>query len=124
MMANRGFDTITSVDMQESERERAGQYLKRAYTTLFSGILPFVTKQLSRLVALGSPNDGLYRNCLAAINSAAAVLQDPLFRRIVEEDPRHSCCSPRHASILMSLQATARGLRRSGSLAACSLLPA
>ncbi|MBS1127899.1 MAG: hypothetical protein H6Q96_279 [Nitrospirae bacterium] len=89
MMANRGFDTLGGDELQESERERAGQYIRRAYTSLFSGIFPFVMEQLSGLVALGSPNAGLYRNCLAAINGAAAVLQDPLFRHIVDEDPRH-----------------------------------
>jgi len=89
MMANRGFDTLGGDDLQESERDRAGKYVDRAYTTLFSGILPFVTEQLSVLAALDSPNNILYRNCLAAITGASEVLQDPLFRRIVGEDPRN-----------------------------------
>jgi uncharacterized protein (TIGR04552 family) len=89
MMANRGFDTLGADDLQESERERAGQYISRAYTTLISGLLPFVTKQLTGLAALGSPNAVLYRNCLAAVNDAAAVLQEPQFRRLVDDDPRH-----------------------------------
>jgi uncharacterized protein (TIGR04552 family) len=89
MMANRGFDTLGTDDLQESERERAGQYIRRAYTTLFKGIFPFVTAQLSGLAAFGSPNAGLYRNCLDAMNGAAAVLQDPAFRGIIDEEPRH-----------------------------------
>jgi uncharacterized protein (TIGR04552 family) len=89
MMANRGFDTLGADDLQESERVRAGQYISRAYTTLISGLLPFVTKQLTGLAALGSPNAVLYRNCLAAVNGAAAVLQETRFRRLVDDDPRH-----------------------------------
>jgi uncharacterized protein (TIGR04552 family) len=89
MMANRGFDTLGGDKLQESERERAGQYIRRAYTSLFSGIFPFVMEQLSGLVALGSPNTGLYRSCRDALKGAAAVLEDPLFRHIVDEDPRH-----------------------------------
>ncbi|NTW57743.1 MAG: hypothetical protein HGA43_01060 [Nitrospirae bacterium] len=89
MMANRGFDTLVADELQESELARAGQYIRRAYTSLFNGIFPFVTEQLSGLAALRSPNAGLYRNCRAAINGAAAVLEDPFFRRIIDEDPRH-----------------------------------
>jgi uncharacterized protein (TIGR04552 family) len=89
MMANRGFDTLGTDELQESERKRAGQYIRRAYTSLFNGLFPFVTKQLNGLAALSSPNVGLYNNCLNAVNSAAMVLQDPLFHRIVDEDPRH-----------------------------------
>jgi uncharacterized protein (TIGR04552 family) len=89
MMANRGFDTIGDDDLQESERARAGTYIKRAYASLFNGIFPFVTDQLTALAALGSPNAGRYRNCLVALEGAAAVLREPSFRRIVDEDPRN-----------------------------------
>jgi len=89
MMANRGFDTLGGDELGESERERASHYIRRAYATIFAGLFPFVMKQLEGLAALQSSNAGLYRTCLRALTEAQAVLQDPAFRRIVDEDPRH-----------------------------------
>ena len=89
MMANRGFDTLASDELQESERERAAYYIKRAYSYFFDGLFSFATKQLEGLISLQSPNAGLYRTCLKALNATASVLQDQQFRRLVDEDPRH-----------------------------------
>ena len=60
-----------------------------AYVTIFDGFFPFVTEQLIELIALGSSNDGLYRDCLDSLSAARKVLHDPSFRRVVDEDPRH-----------------------------------
>jgi len=89
MMANRGFDTIGSDDLRESERERAAHYIKRAYDYFFRELFPFITKQLEGLISLKSPNEDCYHKCLRAVKEAASVLQDPSFRKIVDEDPRH-----------------------------------
>jgi uncharacterized protein (TIGR04562 family) len=88
MMANRGFDTLND-DLPRSERERARQYVTRAFAYLFEGLFPFMTKQLEGLAALRSSNERLYRGCLQAMNEAAATLKDPQLRRIVKDDPRH-----------------------------------
>src|SRR5512147_2086060 len=85
MMANRGFDTQVGGELSKSERERATQYLKRAYAYIFGGLFPFVTRQLERLASLRSPNAGLYRNCLRAVGEAESVLRNPDFRRVVDE---------------------------------------
>ena len=50
MMANRGFDTLGSDKLQESERARAAHYIMRAYAYFFDGLFPFATKQLEELV--------------------------------------------------------------------------
>jgi len=89
MMANRGFDTQGSDELSESERERAAHYIGRAYSYLFNGLFPFVTKQLERLAALRSPNEALYQGCLRGIDAASSVLQDRSFRHVVAEDPRN-----------------------------------
>jgi uncharacterized protein (TIGR04562 family) len=89
MMANRGFDTLDSDELPESERERAGRYIERAYGYFFDDLFPFAAKQLTTLVRLESPNADLYTDCLGAINRTASVLNDPEFQRLVDEDPRH-----------------------------------
>ncbi len=89
MMANRGFDTLGSDELREGERERAVQYIKRAYDYFFCELFPFVTNQLEGLIALKSPNADRYRKCLIAVQETASLLQDHSFRDIVDEDPRH-----------------------------------
>jgi uncharacterized protein (TIGR04552 family) len=88
MMANRGFDTPGG-ELPPSERERAGHYIGRAYAILFSGMVPFVEKQLEALLSLHSLNAGVYRSCLDALNASSSVLQDEAFLRVVDDDPRH-----------------------------------
>jgi uncharacterized protein (TIGR04552 family) len=125
MMANRGFDTLGSDELRESERERAALYIKRAYAYFFDGLFPFVTKQLEELAALRSPNAGCYRNCLRAIGESASVLQDPQFRRIVGEDPRHLfllASSRKYPRVFSGYQGRSLEVPATWQEAACSLL--
>ena len=89
MMANRGFDTLDSVELSRSERERAAQYIRRAYDYYFKGLFPFVSHQLDGLSSLRSPNEKLYRACLSVIAGVAAILKDDSFKGLVDDDPRH-----------------------------------
>src|SRR5574341_1447754 len=89
MMANRGFDTLGSAELRRSERERAAQYIRRAYDYFFKALFPFVSRQLDRLSSLRSPNEPLYQACLTATAGAAAVLKDHSFKGLVDDDPRH-----------------------------------
>ena len=59
MMANRGFDTLGSDKLRPSERERASQYIRRAYDYSLKALFPFVTPQLDRLSSLHSPNEAI-----------------------------------------------------------------
>jgi uncharacterized protein (TIGR04562 family) len=88
MMGNRGFDTLDGA-LQESERERAQQYIEQVHNYFFKWMFPFLKYQLERLSSLRSSNAGLYQNCLQAISEVESVLKSAEFRRIVEEDPRH-----------------------------------
>ena len=63
MMANRGFDTLGSTELQKSERKRALQYSRRAYDYFFKDLFPFVSHQLDGLSSLRSPNETFYRTC-------------------------------------------------------------
>jgi uncharacterized protein (TIGR04562 family) len=125
MMANRGFDTLGSDELEESERDRAARYIRRAYVTIFDGFFPFVTKQLEGLAALRSPNEGLYRNSLSALTDAQAVLQDPPFRRIVEEDPRNLfllASSRKYPGVFSGYQGKSLDVPEAWQQAACCLL--
>ena len=46
MMNNRGFDMIGNGELQESERERAKNYVNRTYKYFFNLMFPFVKAQL------------------------------------------------------------------------------
>ena len=89
MMANRGFDTLGSDLLRTSERERAADYIRRAFDYCFNELFPFVSGQLAGLAALRSPNEGLYRSCLASIDALSQILGDRSFRALLFEDPRH-----------------------------------
>jgi uncharacterized protein (TIGR04562 family) len=125
MMVNRGFDALDNDELGASERERAGRYIQHAYATLFGGLLPFVMKQLEGLAALRSSNEGLYRNCLSALIAAQAVLQDPAFRRVVDEDPRHLfllASSRKYPRIFSGYQGRSLDVPAAWQQAACCLL--
>jgi uncharacterized protein (TIGR04552 family) len=125
MMANRGFDTLGGDELQESERERAGRYIEHAYTYIFDWLFPFVTKQLEGLAALRSPNAGLYQKCLRAAGEAASVLQNPDFRRIVGEDPRHLfllASSRKYPRVFYGYRGSSLDIPAAWQQAACSLL--
>ena len=89
MLANRGFDTLGSDTLRSSERERAVDYIRRAFDYCFNELFPFVTRQLEGLAALRSPSNGLYRACLDSINGVSQILNDRHFRALLFEDPRH-----------------------------------
>jgi len=89
MMANRGFDTMESTELRESECKRAVQYIRHAYAYFFKELFPFVSDQLDGLASMRSPNEALYRTCREAINDVATILTDGAFQRLVNEDPRH-----------------------------------
>ena len=89
MMANRGFDTLGSDTLRSSERERASRYIRRAYDYCFKALFPFVNRQLEGLASLRSPGESLYRTCLAGIDAVSAILDDPFFLALLDEDPRH-----------------------------------
>ena len=125
MMVNRGFDALGGDDLTMSERERAARYIRRAYVTIFDGFISFVTKQLIELIALSSSNAGLYRNCLNALTAARAVLQDPSFRRVVDEDPRHLfllASSRKYPHVFSGYQGTSLDIPAAWQQAACCLL--
>jgi uncharacterized protein (TIGR04562 family) len=89
MMANRGFDTLGSDTLRISERERAAQYIRRAFGYCFKALFPFVGRQLEQLASLHSPNEGFYRSCLDAIGAVSEILKDPSFQALLYDDPRH-----------------------------------
>ena len=125
MMVNRGFDALGGGELAASECERAARYIRRAYVTVFGGFFPFVTKQLIGLAALGSSNDGLYRDCLNALSAARAVLQDPSFRRVVDEDPRHLfllASSRKYPHVFSGYQGLSLDVPAAWQQAACCLL--
>jgi len=125
MLANRGFDTLGSSDLRKSERERAVQYLERAYNYYFKGVLPLVSSQLRRLASLHSPNEPQYRTCLAAIDEIAAVLLDQSFKALVEEDPRHLlllASSGKYPFVFSGYRKQGLAVPRAWQQAACCLL--
>ena len=84
-----------------------------------------MTKQLIRLIALRSSNEGLYRNCLNALIAARAVLQDPSFRRVVDEDPRHLfllASSRKYPRVFSGYQGISLDVPAAWQQAACCLL--
>ncbi len=89
MMGNRGFDISSNGELQNSEINRAHNYVERAYDYALEWMFPFVKKQLEALAALHTPNAALYGRCLKAIGRVGSILQDSGFRTIVDEDPRH-----------------------------------
>jgi uncharacterized protein (TIGR04552 family) len=125
MMANRGFDTLGSIELREGERARAAQYVRRAGDAIFTGLFPFVTRQLGGLSALRSPNEALYRSALAAVARTAAILKDRAFEAMVDEDPRHLlllASSRRYPFVFSGYRQQAFAVPESWQQAACGVL--
>ncbi len=125
MMVNRGFDALDGDELAMSERERGSHYIRRAYVTIFDGFFSFATKQLIELTRLRSSNAILYRDCLNALIGARAVLQDPNFRRVVDEDPRHLfllASSRKYPHVFSGYQGTSLDVPAAWQQAACCLL--
>lgn len=89
MLANRGFDVMGSDTLRSSERERAAEYIRRAFDYCFNELFPFVGRQLEGLASLRSPGEGLYRSCLDSLSALSQILNDRAFRALLFEDPRH-----------------------------------
>jgi uncharacterized protein (TIGR04562 family) len=125
MMANRGFDTLGSVELRGSERERAAQYVRRAYDYCFRGLFPFVSHQLVGLASLHSPNESSYRTCLTAIAGTATTLNDRSFKGLVDDDPRHLlllASSRKYPFVFSGYQERALAIPPIWQQAACCLL--
>jgi len=124
MMANRGFDTLND-ELGASERERAAHYIRRGYAYIFDGLFPFVLKQFEGLAALRTSNEALYRDCLRALAEAQMMLQDPAFRRLVDEDPRHLlllASSRKYPRVFSGYQGRSLDVPVAWQQAACCLL--
>jgi len=90
MMNNRGFDVVDEgSELQESEQERAKNYVNRTYRYFFNWLFPFVKTQLEGLRTLNSNNSDLYQLSLEAIRHVELILNNPTFQTIVCQDPRH-----------------------------------
>ena len=125
MMANRGFDTLGSTELRESERKRALQYIGRAYDYCFNGMFPFVSHQLDGLYSLRSPNEAFYRTCLTAIAEVAAILKDRSFKGILDDDPRHLlllASSRKYPIVFSGYRERDFAVPRAWQQAACGLL--
>jgi uncharacterized protein (TIGR04562 family) len=125
MMANRGFDTLGGVDLRGSERERAAQYIRRAYDYCFRGLFPFVSHQLVGLASLHSPNESSYRTCLTALAGTATTLNDRSFKSLVDDDPRHLlllASSRKYPFVFSGYQERALSIPPIWQQAACCLL--
>ena len=125
MMANRGFDTLGSTELRESERKRALQYVRRAYDYFFKGLFPFVSNQLDGLSSLRSPNETFYQTCLTALAEIAAILQDRSFKSIVDDDPRHLlllASSRKYPFVFSGYQERVFAVPHAWQQAACCLL--
>ena len=125
MMANRGFDTLNSVELSRSERERAAQYIRLAYDYYFKGLFPFVSHQLDGLSSLRSPNETLYRTCQTVIAETAAILKDRSFKSLVDDDPRHLlllASSRKYPFVFSGYQERSLAVPLAWQQAACCLL--
>ncbi len=89
MMGNRGFDTYGGENLVESEKKRAGEYIKNAYRYCFVHMFPFLKEQFDRLINLGSTKYSQYENCLRSINTIEELLKNQNLKGIIYEDPRH-----------------------------------
>ncbi len=125
MMANRGFDTLADGLLPRSERDRAAGYVERSQEFLFTWLLPFVTDQFEKLDALPSPNHARYHRCLASLAETRAVLRDPTFRTLIDEDPRHLfllASSRKYPHVFAGYRGATLPVPLSWQQAACGLL--
>jgi|WetSurMetagenome_2_1015567.scaffolds.fasta_scaffold29011_2 uncharacterized protein (TIGR04562 family) len=125
MMANRGFDTLSSEELGESERARARRYIQRSYAIICDGIFPFLNAQLEGLSVLHSSNETIYHDCLRILAEAQAVLMDPRFRNLVYEDPRHLfllASSRKYPHVFSGYQGGSLEVPAAWQQAACCLL--
>lgn len=89
MLGNRGFDIGAGDELPSRERARAKGYIREAGRYLGEWLLPFIERQLTTLAGLGSANQKVYRDCLAALASLRATMADKRLRALIDEEPRH-----------------------------------
>ena len=125
MMSTRGFDMIGNGELQESERERAKNYVNRTYNYFFNWMFPFVKTQLNGLLALNSINADLYRINLLAIGQVESILNNAGFQKLVNEDPRHLfllASSGKYPAVFHGYQGKYLKIPHEWQQAACSML--
>ena len=125
MMSNRGFDMIGHGELQESERERAKNYVNRTYNYFFNWMFPFVKTQLKGLLALDSINADLYRINLLAIGWVESILTNAGFQELVNEDPRHLfllASSGKYPAVFNGYRGQNMKIPHEWQQAACSML--
>jgi uncharacterized protein (TIGR04562 family) len=125
MMGNRGFDTFGDTSLQQSEKERAQQYVAQVYRYFLTWLFPFVKHQLEGLAGLNSVNATHYLNCLQAIRHLESVLQDAGFRQLVSEDPRHLfllASSKKYPHVFYGYRGEDREVPATWQQTACSML--
>ena len=125
MMNNRGFDIIGNGELQESEQERAKNYVFRTYRYFFNWLFPFVKMQLGGLLALSSANDDLYLNSLQAIQRIELILNNPEFKAIAHQDPRHLfllASSGKYPTVFHGYQGNQMDVPLEWQQTACSML--
>jgi len=124
MMGNRGFDIFQN-ELLSSEKDRAQKYIEQVYRYFLNWLFPFVKTQLEGLAGLNSPNTGIYRDCLQAMEQVESVLRDAEFRQIVGEDPRHLfllASSRKYPHVLYGYKHRNREVPASWQQTACSML--
>jgi uncharacterized protein (TIGR04562 family) len=125
MMNNRGFDVTKDGELQDSEQERAADYVNRTFRYFFNWLFPFVKTQLEGLQALHSVNLELYRNSLQAIERVELILNNADFQEVVQQDPRHLfllASSGKYPTVFHGYQGKNRGISVEWQQTACSML--
>jgi uncharacterized protein (TIGR04552 family) len=89
MMRNRGFDTGGSAEPGDGEMARAQVYVRQVRKYYLGWLFPFVKNQLEQLAHTAGEGGALYVSCVSSIEKLEAVLADPAFTALVDEDPRH-----------------------------------
>ena len=125
MMNNRGFDMIGNGELQESELERAKNYINRTCNYFFNWMFPFVKTQLKGLLALDSSNADLYRNSLQAIERVESILNNTGFQELTNADPRHLfllASSGKYPAVFHGYQGNSMNIPLEWQQTACSML--
>jgi len=87
VLLRRGID----LEGHESEKERARRYIETGKKFILEHQLPFVKKELEKLIETSpdSPNLESYKKSLNQIVEIEKKFSNPLFNKIIDEDPRH-----------------------------------
>jgi len=125
MMGNRGFDTIRGTELEDCEKNRALGYIEKAYSYFFRSLFPFIKKQLTDLSKLPSGQTSLYKSCLKSVDIIKSKLNDPHFKKILHEDPRHIlllASSKKHPHVFYGYKGKKLNIRPEWQHMACAVL--